>query len=206
MSWSCIILCIALIVFPLCCRWLSPLDRRVPTMSSMTPMKSYTIFRSARQAKPPLFISIQSHSLAPALFYCIRTTTIQLLHVAVVEPLSCAWPVIATVNRAGVREWDCIGMNKGFLLAWHFWRWYSSSSVSLITSSKHTSTEGEQSPANTERIQSMQCTIWCMIMTCQYDVFWANATKTRVVWDYLNQRLKYKPKLWTHISALSCFI
>ena len=25
----------------------------VPTMSSMTPMKNYTIFRSARQAKPP---------------------------------------------------------------------------------------------------------------------------------------------------------
>ena len=37
--------------------------------------------------KTPLFILIQSHSLAPALFYCIRTTTIQLLHVVVVEPL-----------------------------------------------------------------------------------------------------------------------
>ena len=35
----------------------------------------------------PLFIPIQSHSLAPALFYCIRTTTIQVLHAAVVEPL-----------------------------------------------------------------------------------------------------------------------
>ena len=34
----------------------------------------------------PLFILIQSHSLAPALFYCIRTTPIQLLHAAVVEP------------------------------------------------------------------------------------------------------------------------
>ena len=38
-------------------------------------------------------------SLAPALFYCIRTTTFQLLHAAVVKPLSSAWPVIATVNR-----------------------------------------------------------------------------------------------------------
>ena len=27
--------------------------RRVPTMCSMTPMKNYIIFRSARQAKPP---------------------------------------------------------------------------------------------------------------------------------------------------------
>ena len=94
----------------------------VPTMRSMTPMKSYIIFRSARQAKPPLFIpiqshssapasgteplseeqyhpvdppgkqtplifSIQSHSLAPALFYCIRTTVIQLLLVTVLEPI-----------------------------------------------------------------------------------------------------------------------
>ena len=35
----------------------------------------------------PLFISIQSHSLAPALFYYIRTTPIQLLHATVVQPL-----------------------------------------------------------------------------------------------------------------------
>ena len=35
------------------CPCLSPLSRRVPTMWSMTPMKSYIIFRSARQAKPP---------------------------------------------------------------------------------------------------------------------------------------------------------
>ena len=35
----------------------------------------------------PLIILIQSLSLAPALFYCIRTTTFQLLPVAVVEPI-----------------------------------------------------------------------------------------------------------------------
>ena len=36
----------------------------------------------------PLFIQIQSHSLAHAPFYCIRTTTIQLLlYAAVVEPI-----------------------------------------------------------------------------------------------------------------------
>jgi len=35
----------------------------------------------------PLFIPIQSYSLAPALSYCIRTTTIQLLLAAVAEPL-----------------------------------------------------------------------------------------------------------------------
>ena len=38
-------------------------------------------------SKTPLFIPIQSHSPAPALFYCIRTTTIHLLLAAVVEPL-----------------------------------------------------------------------------------------------------------------------
>ena len=39
----------------------------------------------------PLFIPIQSYSLAPALSYCIRTTTIHLLLCAtVVEPISSA--------------------------------------------------------------------------------------------------------------------
>ena len=38
-------------------------------------------------SKTSLFIPIQSHSLAPALCYCTRTTPIQLLHDAVVEPL-----------------------------------------------------------------------------------------------------------------------
>ena len=59
----------------------------VSTMSSMTPMKNYIIFKTARQAKTPLFIPIQTHSLAPALFYCIKTTTMQLLHATVAEPL-----------------------------------------------------------------------------------------------------------------------
>ena len=46
--------------------------------------------QKCQASKTPLFIPIQSHSLAPALFYCIRTTVIQLLHAAVVEPLSSA--------------------------------------------------------------------------------------------------------------------
>ena len=37
--------------------------------------------------------------------YYIRTTMIQLLHAAVVEPLSSAWPVIATVNRLNPLVW-----------------------------------------------------------------------------------------------------
>ena len=61
--------------------------------------------QKCQASKTPLFISIQSHSLAPALFYCIRTTTIQRLHATVVEPLSSAWPVIATVNRWNPLAW-----------------------------------------------------------------------------------------------------
>ena len=53
----------------------------------------------------PLFILIQSRSLTSAPFYCIRTTTIQLLHATVVEPLSFAWPVIATLNRWNPLAW-----------------------------------------------------------------------------------------------------
>ena len=59
----------------------------VSMMSSMTPMKNYYYLQKCQASKTPLFIPIQSHSLAPALFYCIRTTTIQLLFVAVVESL-----------------------------------------------------------------------------------------------------------------------
>ena len=33
---------------------------------------------------------------------------------------SCIVVVLMQENRAGAREWDCIGMNKGVLLAWHF--------------------------------------------------------------------------------------
>ena len=46
--------------------------------------------QKCQASKTPLFILIQSHSLTTALFYCIRTTTIQRLHVAVVEPFSSA--------------------------------------------------------------------------------------------------------------------
>ena len=43
--------------------------------------------QKCQASKTPLFIPIQSHSLAPALFYCIRTTTIHLLLATVAEPL-----------------------------------------------------------------------------------------------------------------------
>ena len=72
--------------FPLVCRCLSPLGRHVPMMRTMTPMNCIPL-QKCQASKNPLFILIQSHSLAPALFYCIRTTTIHLLLVAVVEPV-----------------------------------------------------------------------------------------------------------------------
>ena len=46
--------------------------------------------QKCQASKTPLFIPIQSHYLALALFYCIRTTPFQLLHAAVAEPLSSA--------------------------------------------------------------------------------------------------------------------
>ena len=76
----------------------------VSTMRSMSPMKNYTISRSTREAKTPCSFRYNP-TLAPALFSCIRTTTFQLLHAAVVEPLSPAWPVIATVNRWNPLAW-----------------------------------------------------------------------------------------------------
>ena len=79
--------CIALIVFPLCCRCLSPLSRRRTDNEFDDTDEELYYLQKCQARKTPLFIPIQSHSLAPALFYCIRTTTIHLLLAAVVEPL-----------------------------------------------------------------------------------------------------------------------
>ena len=72
-------------------------DCRHRSFSIGPPPESVPEYLSKEQCHPvdlsgkqtPLFIPIQSYSLAPALFYCIRTTTIQLLLcAAVVEPIS----------------------------------------------------------------------------------------------------------------------
>ena len=76
-----------LIVFFLSCRCLSPLSRRCSDDEFVDTDEELYYLQKCQASKTPLFIPIQSHSLAPALFYCIRTTTIHLLLVAVVEPL-----------------------------------------------------------------------------------------------------------------------
>ena len=79
--------CIALIVFFLVCRCLSPLDRHGSDDEFDDTGEELYYLQKCQASKTPLFIPIQSHSLAPALFYCIRTTTIHLLLAAVAEPL-----------------------------------------------------------------------------------------------------------------------
>ena len=79
--------CIALIVFPLVCRCLFPLNRRGSDDEFDDTDEELLLSSEVLGKQTPLFIPIQSHSLAPALFYCIRTTTIQLLLVAVLEPI-----------------------------------------------------------------------------------------------------------------------
>ena len=70
-----------------CCWCLSPLDRRGSDNEFDDTNEELYYLQKCQASKTPLFIPIQSHSLARALFYCIRTTTIQLLHAAVVELL-----------------------------------------------------------------------------------------------------------------------
>ena len=79
--------CIALIVFPLVCRCLFPLSRRCSDDEFDGTDEELYYLQKCHASKTPLFIPIKSHSLAPALFYCIRTTTIHLLLAAVAEPL-----------------------------------------------------------------------------------------------------------------------
>ena len=110
MSWSCIILlhcidCVSSLfvgacplsvdVYRRCDRW----HRWRTILFSKVPAKQNPLVHSDTI---PLS---RSHSLALALFYCIRTTMIQLVHAAVVEPLSSAWPVISTVNRWNPLAW-----------------------------------------------------------------------------------------------------
>ena len=79
--------CIALIVFPLVCRCLSPHSRRgFDDVIDDTDEELYYL-QKCKASKTPVFILIQSHSLDPALLFSIRATTIHLLHVVVVEPL-----------------------------------------------------------------------------------------------------------------------
>ena len=87
------------------CRCLSPLDRRGSDNEFDDTDEELYLLQKCQASQTPLFIPIQSHSLSPALFYCIMTSTIQLLHDALVEPLSSAWPVIATVNRWNPLAW-----------------------------------------------------------------------------------------------------
>ena len=71
---ACIILCIALIVFFSVCRYLSPVDRRGSDDEIDDTDDELYYLQKCQASKTPLFIPIQSHSLTPALFYCIRTT------------------------------------------------------------------------------------------------------------------------------------
>ena len=92
-------------MFLLCCRYLSPLSRCGSDDEIDDIDEELYYLQKFQPSKTPLFILIQSHSLTSALFYCIRTTTIHLLHAAVVEPLSSAWPDIATEHRWNPLAW-----------------------------------------------------------------------------------------------------
>ena len=79
--------CIALIVFFLVCRYLSPLSRRGSDDEFDDTDEELYYLQKCQGSKTPLITPIQSHSLASALFYYIRATMIHLLLAAVVEPL-----------------------------------------------------------------------------------------------------------------------
>ena len=74
-------------MFLLCLPVLFPLGRRCTDDVIDDTDEELYYLQKCQASKTPLFIPIQSYSLAPTLFYCIRTTTIQLLLAAVAEPL-----------------------------------------------------------------------------------------------------------------------
>ena len=101
-------LCLVLIVYGCSLRQVLP-----PKGIASIQTRSNTSPRT-RKASNPLIISIQTQLLASALVYCIKTTCFKLLCVAVVEPTSSAWPVIATITR-----WNplaCVGVDWAMFL------------------------------------------------------------------------------------------
>ena len=81
--------------------------------SRVSNWRAVSHYHFVRQATP-LITPIQTHLLASALVYRIKTTRFKLLCVAVVEPTSSAWPVIATVTR-----WNplaCVGVDSAMFV------------------------------------------------------------------------------------------
>ena len=106
--------------------------------------------------------------------------------------------VLMQYKRAGARGWDFIGMNKEVLLAWHFWRWYRSSSVSSNSSSEPRLSRGDKyRQTRKSTINAMHNMMHDHVMVKW--VCWANATTTRWVWAILNQRFNPKLVLRTYI-------
>ena len=71
----------------LCCRYLFPPGRRCSDVVIVDTDEDSMLSSEVPGKQNPLVHSDKSHSLAPALFYCIRTTTTYLLLAAVAEPL-----------------------------------------------------------------------------------------------------------------------
>ena len=84
---ACIILCIALIVFLFYLSVLFPLGRRCTDIVIVDTDEDSMLSSEVTGKQNPLVHSDTIPLSRSALFYCIRTTTIQLLHAAVVEPL-----------------------------------------------------------------------------------------------------------------------
>ena len=77
----------------------------VPTTSSMTLMKNYTIFKSARQAKTPCSFRYNPTLSLRLSFTALGQQRFNCYMLRYLNPFSSAWPVIATVNRWNPLAW-----------------------------------------------------------------------------------------------------
>ena len=79
--------CIALIVFLLVCWWLFPLDRHCSDDVFVDADEVQFHLQKCQASKPPWSLWYNPTLSLLLSFYCIRTTMIQLLHVAVFESI-----------------------------------------------------------------------------------------------------------------------
>ena len=82
--------CIALIVFLFLCRYLSPLDRHGSDDEFDDTDEELYYLQKCQASKNPLFILIQSHSLAPALFTALGQQRFICYMLRQLNPLSSA--------------------------------------------------------------------------------------------------------------------
>ena len=99
--------------------------------------------------------------------------------------------VLMQQKRAGAREWDHVGMNKGVCLPGRS----TGGTAPLIGTLEHFPEQDLSRRNGVGNQTQAYATLWCMNMAWVCDVVWVNAASIYLVEVHLNQGFKYNSKL-----------